>query len=55
MVEDYNVICACSGCGRKFSISRLDLVAVHLGEYPTICDKCKQLKKAASYYGEKKG
>lgn len=38
---DYTVLCTCRKCGKKFKITSLDLIAVHLGEYPTVCDSCK--------------
>lgn len=46
MVDEFNVLCTCRECGQKFPVARLDIVAVHLGDYPVICDRCKYQKKA---------
>lgn len=46
MDDEYSVLCTCLECGRKFPVARLDIVAVHLGDYPVICDRCKSQKKA---------
>lgn len=39
------VLCTCSRCGCKFRITALDLIAVHLGDYPTKCDDCRRTSK----------